>query len=205
MTRHTVAEVMTTSVVSAYRGASFKKVARSLIDREVTAMPVIDEDRHVVGVVSESDLLSGRRRWRRGKRYRPGVAGELMTSPAITVTPETTVTRAARLLERHRIKRLPVIDGNGHLVGIVSRRDLLRVFTRPDEEIRREITEEIFECLLRIEPGTVSVRVEDGVATLTGRLERGLVPIAVSLAAGVDGVVAVTDELNDVTGARPFS
>ena len=202
MTRRTVADVMTRSVVSAYRGASFKNIAQVMIERGVTAMPVIDKEHHVIGVVSESDLLIKEEQERRPRRRsrvkaRARTAEELMTSPAITVDPETGVVRAARLLDRHRVKRLPVVDPAGRLVGIVSRRDLLRVFTRPDDDIRDEITEEIFECLLRTNPGRVTVQVNDGIATLNGRLERRLVPLARRLAATVDGVVDVVDRLNN--------
>jgi CBS-domain-containing membrane protein len=196
-----VADVMTRSVVSAYRGASFKNIAQVVIERGVTAMPVIDKEHRVIGVVSESDLLikEERKRWRRRSRAKAHArtAEELMTSPAITVSPETSVVRAARLLDRHRVKRLPVVDSAGRLVGIVSRRDLLRVFTRSDDDIRDEINEEIFECLLRTNPGRVTVQVNDGIATLNGRLERGLVPVARRLAATVDGVVDVVDRLNN--------
>lgn len=213
MTRRTVADVMTRSVVSAYRGATFKKIAQVMVERGITAMPVIDGDRHVIGVVSESDLLAkvdrGRRWPRRRFRAKAGArtAEELMTSPAITARPETPIASAARLLERHHIKRLPVTDAAGRLIGIVSRRDLLRVFTRSDEQIREEITEEVFECLLRTSPGTVKVQVDNGIARLKGRLERRLTPVAVRLAAAVDGVVEVIDELNDSADAgtaRPF-
>lgn len=185
---------------NAYGGASFKNIAQVMIERGVTAMPVIDKEHHVIGVVSESDLLIKEEQERRPRRRsrakaRARTAEELMTSPAITVSPETGVVRAARLLDRHRVKRLPVIDPAGRLVGIVSRRDLLRVFTRPDDDIRDEITEEIFEYLLRTNPGRVTVEVNDGIATLNGRLERRLVRPAT--AATVDGVVDVVDRLNN--------
>lgn len=210
MRRRTVGDVMSTAVVSAYRGAWIKDVARVMLDRGVTGMPVLDEDHRVAGVISEADLLAKeerrdgprRRPWdgRRARRARARAAAttveELMTAPAITVRPEATVAAAARLMDHHRIKRLPVVADGGRLVGIVSRRDVLRVFARPDEEIRDEIVAEVFERLLMVDPATVTVRVDHGVVVLGGTLEqRSLVPIAVRLAAATEGVVGVVDDL----------
>jgi CBS domain-containing protein len=215
----TVNDVMTKAVVSAYRDASFDEIVRVMIERGITAVPVIDEDHHVVGVVSESDLLSaqgGKRHWPDRPGDRPPRtptdamnAGGLMSTPAITAHPDTTITQAARLLDQHRIKRLPVVDDENRLIGIVSLRDLLRVFTRTDEDIRDEILHEIFARLLPADLAAVSVRVSHGVVTLGGTLRhRILIPIAVRLVAGTDGVIGVIDELtytNDDTteAARP--
>lgn len=208
MRRRIVNDVMTRAVVSAYRGASFKDIVQVMIKRGITAMPVIDEGHRVAGVVSESDLLAkegckdgGKRRWFRRRRDRSSwakaqalTAEELMTTPAITVHPEATIVETARLLEQHRIKRLPVTDDENRLIGIVSRRDLLRVFTRTDEEIRDEIRHEVFALA---DPTTLSVYVNHGVVTLTGTLrQRGLIPIVVQLAAATDGVISVIDQLS---------
>jgi CBS-domain-containing membrane protein len=108
---------------------------------------------------------------------------------------------AARLMNGHRIRRLPVVDQSGKLSGIVSRRDLLSVFLRPDEEIAAEINDALTGILLE-EPGRVEVTVRDGVVTLSGALAgKDLIPVAEHLAAGVDGVVGVTCELTARAGA----
>jgi CBS-domain-containing membrane protein len=121
---------------------------------------------------------------------------ELMTAPAITVGPDASVAEAARRLHRHQIKRLPVLDPAGPLVGIVSRADLLKVFLRSDEAIAREVRQDVLRRDLGVDPDTIDVEVRDGVVTLTGRLERrSLIPITVSLVHGVDGVVEVVDRL----------
>jgi CBS domain-containing protein len=123
-------------------------------------------------------------------------AAELMTAPAVTVGPEASVAEAAKLLERHGIKRLPVVDEAGRLVGIASRADLLKVFLRSDEDIRREIREDVLLHTMWVDPSTFTVDVRDGVVTLAGPLEfRSLIPIAVRLVHGVDGVVDVVDRL----------
>lgn len=211
MRRQTVGDVMTQAVVSAYQNAKFREIARVMVDREITAMPVIDKRHRVIGVVSETDLVAEeatehpeKRHWpsrRRGRRSRgtATTAAELMTTPAVTVGPGTTVVQAARLLGLHRLKRLPVVDDEGRLLGIVSQRDLLRVFTRTDQEIRDEIVTEVFTRLLPADPAAVSVRVSHGVVTLSGALpQKDLVPIAVRLAAATEGVVGVIDELSHV-------
>jgi len=117
-------------------------------------VPVLKMGRHVVGVVSESDLLAAEdksvrqarleaespRRWRLRQPRRTGLtAGTLMTAPAITIHPDTTIPGAARLMNTHHVRRLPVVDGDGKLVGIVSRRDLLSVFLRPDDDIAHDV------------------------------------------------------------------
>lgn len=214
MRRQTVNDVMTRAVVSAYRGASFKDIVQVMIKRGITAMPVIDEGHRVAGVISESDLLAkqqrgGRRHWFGGRRDRSWAKAEaltaedLMTTPAITVRPEATIVEAARLLDRHRIKRLPVTDEENRLIGIVSRRDLLSVFTRTDEEIRDEVRHEVFALA---DPTAVSVHVSHGVVTLTGTMrQKELIPVVVRLAAATDGVVSVVDELTcgDTADAEP--
>lgn len=217
MRRRTVNEVMTRAVVSAYRGACFKDIVQVMIKRGITAVPVIDEGHRVAGVVSESDLLAkeerkggGKLRWfgrRRGRSWwakaQALTAEELMTTPAITVHPEAPIVEAARLLEQHRIKRMPVTDDENRLIGIVSRRDLLSVFTRTDEEIRAEVRHAVFALA---DPTEVSVDVNHGVVALAGTMrERDLIPIVVRLAAATDGVVSVVDELRsrDEASAEP--
>jgi CBS domain-containing protein len=118
-----------------------------------------------------------------------------MTSPAITIHPDASLSAAARLMNAHRIRRLPVVNAAGDLVGIVSRRDLMKVFLRPDEDITAEVSGVLGQILLG-NAGQVAVGVADGVVTLDGALgDQALIPVAVGLAAGVDGVVAVVNGL----------
>ncbi|MEV8031627.1 CBS domain-containing protein [Streptomyces sp. NPDC086182] len=152
-------------------------------------------------------LLRGLPRWPRPDRVsrragaesepaRATTAEQLMSTPAITVHPEQRVADAARVMERHRIERLPVVDEEDRLIGIATRRDLLRVFLRTDEEIRREVTDEVMGHTLSLPPHTVIVSVADGVVTLEGRLEhRSEIPQAIRLTWRVDGVVGVMNSL----------
>lgn len=202
----TVGQVMTTDVVSVDRNMPFKDIVMLLAERHVSAVPVVDGLNHVLGVVSEADLLDkegrpwlghGGMRVRRMRRKARAIrAAELMTAPAITVRPDSDVVQAAALLARQGIKRLPVVDEDGTLVGIVSRRDLLSVFLRSGTEIREEIREEILARALCIDPTTVNVDIIDGVVILRGTLERkSLVPLVIELVRRVDGVVDVISHL----------
>jgi CBS domain-containing protein len=116
------------------------------------------------------------------------------TSPAITIHPDASLSAAARLMNAHRIRRLPVVNAAGGLVGIVSRRDLMKVFLRPDEEITAEVSS-VLGQILPEDAGPVAVGVSDGVVTLDGALGQDLIPVAVGLASGVDGVVAVVNRI----------
>lgn len=210
MTHRTVRDQMTRDVATVGVGTPYKAVVELLESRRISAVPVLDADGRVIGVVSEADLLPkiefegvdepapflDRNRKARAKAVGT-TAGDVMTSPAVTITPEESVTAAARLMDRKRVKRLPVVDTEGRPAGIVSRHDLLRVFVQTDEAIRTEVVDDVFHRILWIEPPHVAVDVQDGVVTLAGELEqRSLVDIAARLTAAVDGVVGVVNKLS---------
>jgi len=202
---HIVSDVMTHAVAAVDRGTAFKDIVRMMQDRKVSAVPVVDGGNKVVGVVSEADLLpkeefrdSDPDRYTQLRRLsdlaKAGsvTAGELMTSPALTVRADATLAQAAREMARARVKRLPVVDGTGRLEGIVSRADLLKVFLRDDEEIAEEVRREVVSYLFPAPASTVHVEVRDGVVTLGGRVgDTSLVPVAARLVRAVEGVVDV--------------
>jgi CBS-domain-containing membrane protein len=206
-----VRDVMTQDVVTVDEHASFKEVARLLSERRVSALPVLDGEARVVGIVSEADLLlkeefpegppeghlfEGRRRRHARVKAAGSTAAEVMTSPAVTIGPDASIPEAARLLHHHGIKRLPVVDPAGPLLGIVSRADLLKVFLRSDADIATEVRRRVLVRSMWIDPDVVRVEVHDGVVTLTGQLERSsLIPIVVGRVRGLDGVVDVVDRL----------
>jgi CBS-domain-containing membrane protein len=206
-----VRDVMTSEVVTVGEQASFKEVAATMAEHRVSALPVLDAEGRVAGIVSEADLLlkeefaegpapgrllQGRRQRAERAKAAGTTAAELMTAPTVTVGPDATVTEAARLLHRHGIKRLPVFDPAGPLLGIVSRADLLKVFLRSDNEIAQEVRQDVLVRAMWVSPDSVTVQVDDGVVTLTGQLERwSLIPIIVGLVHGLDGVVDVVDQL----------
>ena len=209
----TVKDVMSAEVVAVRRGASFKEMAASLRQYRVSAFPVIDDDGKVIGVVSEADLLA-REALADGQAGIPGAvagllhhkqhekadaltAGEMMTHPAVIVRPDDTVEHAARMMYTLRVKRLPVVDAGGHLIGIVSRSDVLAVFDRPDSEILAEITDDVILHEFLIDPALFIVMVRDGVVTIRGNLESAnLGHELVTKIRHVRGVVAVRDELS---------
>jgi CBS domain-containing protein len=207
-TSQNVADVMTRAVVAVGRNAPFKEVASLLRRWHVSALPVVEGDNRVIGVVSEADLLPKEEFRDRAPGHLEqsrrlddlGKAGALtaedvMTTPAVCTRTDATLAEAARIMAQKRVKRLPVIDAEGRLTGIVSRGDLLTVYLRPDAEIEDEIRYEVVAPLFPYERPTVQVRVEDGVATLTGDLRDSLVPVAERMTRSVDGVVDVRMEV----------
>jgi CBS domain-containing protein len=207
---HLIDEIMTTAVAAVEESTPFKEITRLLDAHHVSGVPVVDRAGRVVGVVAEADLLKQQfPPEARGTEppaptdeasdadARGPLAADLMTSPPITVGPTTTVAEAAGLMLQQRVNRLPVVDAvDHHLVGIVTRSDLLKVFNRSDGEIRREIIEDVILRACMMDPGRFRVRVEDGIVTLEGRVERrSLIPIFVDLVRRVDGVVHVRERL----------
>ncbi|HEY7050433.1 MAG TPA: CBS domain-containing protein [Jatrophihabitantaceae bacterium] len=206
-----VSDVMTRDVASVHEDTSFKDVVATLEMNRVSALPVIDDQGKVLGIVSESDLLAkvvagaqpkprirGDRstRVQTRRKSQAEIARELMHSPAVTIRPEVSVVDAARTAALAHVRRLPVVDRDGVLVGIVTRSDLLRVFLRDDEALRRHL-QEIFAAQWCIDTSTVEITVHDGVITLSGEVERRtLIEPLVTAVRSTAGVVAVHDNLS---------
>lgn len=218
--KRTVADAMTKRVVAVNAFAPFKEIVRKMQEFRVSAVPVVDEDDRIMGIVSEGDLIlkedpelegsahlfEGIHRRQDRSKAAGLVASQLMTVPVLTIRPDASLGEAARLMHRKAVKRLPVVDEDGRVQGIVSRADLLKVFLRDDAEIAREIREDVIRRTLWIEPDTIRVMVRDGVVTLRGQLERrSLLPLLDRLVLAVEGVVAVKDELTYLSddSARP--
>ncbi len=217
-----VSDVMSTSVVTVDRATPYKEIARLLEEHKISGMPVLKMGREVVGVVTEADLLTAEAQTARrlqsarrfGLRRRTGEhpaynAGELMTSPAIMVAPHVTVHAAGRVMSDRHVRLLPVVDEHNRLIGVVSRRDLLAVFLRPDEDIAADVHAVLTEILLA-EPSEADVAVRDGIVTLTGTLDPttgahgDLIPVAIRLMWDVDGVVDIIDRLGQSQSAVPL-
>ena len=214
-----VKDVMTTRVIWVKKDAMFREMAAALREYRVSAFPVVDDDRKVIGVVSEADLLnkealidepgviSGILHHRDQAKARGITAGDLMTTAVVAVRPEDTVEHAAKLMYDRRVKRLPVTDENGRLVGIISRADVLSVFDRTDHDIYQEITNEVILGGFLANPSAFQVTVKDGIVTLAGRPETNETGHdIVRLVRHIQGVVAVRDRLNypppERTGGR---
>jgi CBS domain-containing protein len=210
-----VCDVMTTPVVTVDRITPYKEIARLLAEHKVSGVPVLVLGRHVAGVVSEGDLIAARdahapvRRsrlpWAARRPQHLGLtAADLMTSPAVTIHPDATISAAARMMAAHHLRRLPVVASDGTLIGIVSRRDLLRLYLREDAHIARQVDEMLTE-ILPGGPAGIHVGVQDGVVTLTGQpelaSEQDLLPVAVRLAWDIDGVVDVIDKVGEAVAS----
>ena len=182
----TVKDVMSTHVIAVGQSAPYKETAAMLHEQRVSAFPVTDDDNKVVGIVSESDMLA--KEALEGtvprtpeslttqdmrSRVNAVTAADLMTRPAVTIGPDEPVTRAARLMFDRRVKRLPVTSDDGTLIGIVSRADVLSVYSRPDAQIQVRVTQDLVLGTLLGDPDRLAVTVKNGIVTIEGTPETG--------------------------------
>ncbi|WP_326751270.1 CBS domain-containing protein [Streptomyces hirsutus] len=206
-----VREVMSVPAVSVRGDTPFLEVAHTLSREHVSAVPVVDAEDHVIGVVSESDLLAKAavmsathrpgplarlREHRLYEKSRGETAATLMTYPAISVHPGDLVTDAAWTAARSRLKRLPVVDHLSRLVGVVSRIDLLRSLVRDDAEIKEEMQSRILRSGLLLDPAAFQVEVSSGVVTVEGHLDVELIPKLLESIREIEDVVEVVDHLS---------
>ena len=208
---------MTTDVAVVRETAGYKDILAVMRQRHVSAVPVLDSAGHLAGVVSEADLLlkvigaedlAGHliSTGRRGEQSKASgvTAAELMSTPAVAIGPQESVAAAARRMHGHRVKRLPVVDETGQLVGIVSRVDVLSVFARPDEQIRDEVVREIIAAQFALDPSTFDVAVTAGIVTVTGQADNQAVARQLTDAVRhVEGAVDVRDRITYPPAAEP--
>lgn len=212
MGRWSVADVMTVGAVSVEEGTPFKEIVDLMETNHVNAVPVLDNCGRVLGVVSSADLVpkiefsgsgdhahlfESRKHRSAREKSTATAAAELMTAPAQTVMPQTSLVEAAKIMETAELKRLPVVNDLGRLVGIVTRSDLLKVYLRSDADLRREIVDEVLGDIPGLEPTQVRATVEDGVVTLQGEIERRSVVTAT--VRHVERVAGVVDVINDLS------
>jgi CBS domain-containing protein len=207
-----VADVMTVDVLTVSKETSLREVAALLMERRISGLPVVDEGR-VIGVVSEGDILAkerGRLAERRGLfgvlltdrataelKLEARTAEAAMTSPALTIGPDRSVAEAAGTMVDKGVNRLPVVNADGELLGIVTRADLVRAFVRTDSELSAEICQDVLVKMLWIPPGSVEVAVDEGVVTLKGEVEnRATAEMLPGFVRRVPGVVAVRSDVS---------
>ncbi|HSL26998.1 MAG TPA: CBS domain-containing protein, partial [Acidimicrobiia bacterium] len=195
-----------------------KEAARQMLNRGISGLPVVDSDGRLVGIITEADFVArqlaqteARPRLLAALLRRPEppqdteTVGEAMTESPITISADASITEAARLMVSEKVKRLPVVDLNGDLIGVISRADIMSAFARDDAGVEDEIRSGILTRLLFHEPNAIEVSVDQGVVTLRGELpNRSDVRLLVALAGRVDGVVRVDEKLtwryDDLTG-----
>jgi CBS domain-containing protein len=211
---------MTRTVVVAREDTPFKEIARLMSEHRVSGLPVLDAEDRLVGIVSEGDLLAaedgGRHRslileWFIGRRRLEEIeakgddlkARDVMMRDVVTIGPDEPIDAAARTMLTNGVKRLPVVDGEGKVIGIVSRTDVLRPYLREDEAIRKEIVEDVILDTMWIDPSTVHVEVKEGVVILEGPIEtKSTKDLLVDLVRRVSGVVGVEDRLSFMADDR---
>jgi CBS-domain-containing membrane protein len=207
-----VAEVMSRRVVSVEPETSLKEAAGIMLQAGVSGLPVVDADGRLVGIITEADFLDqeAEHSWSRPWRLLDGVFGrgeealaraervaDVMTRDVVTVAPDTPLPGAARTMLEQKVKRLPVIDDTGDLVGIVSRADVMKAFARSDEDIAADVARLFAHQVILVEPGEVEVFVTDGVVRLSGMTEnRGDAEALVEVVGHIDGVVRVEPDLD---------
>lgn len=205
-----VRDVMTKDVIGIGPEAALKEAARRMITASVSGLVVADDQGSLVGVISEADFVkteAGRRadtragllRWLFPAKTFPDSeqrVGDVMTTDPVTIGPDADHAEAARLMGKARVKRLPVVDHDGKLVGIISRSDILRVFARSDAEIVAEIRDRVIRDVLWIDPKPVKIVCDDGNVILSGLLEtKSDADLLVGLTRRLDGVVSIQDHL----------
>jgi CBS domain-containing protein len=205
----TIKDVMSTHVIAVRQGAPYKDMAAMLHQQRVSAFPVLDDDSKVIGIVSEADLLTKEalegtvprtllsRQERVRKQVNALTAADLMTKPPVTIGPDELVVHAARLMFDQQVKRLPVISDDGTLIGIVTRSDVLSVYSRPDAEIRHQVTQDLLLGTFRCDPDRFTVTVKDGIVTIQGTPETTTAGLdIIDAVRHREGVVAVRDRLS---------
>lgn len=220
-----VRDLMSREVVSVRPELPLKEAARMMVDHAYSGLPVVDEEGHVLGVLSEADLILKEggfeavhhRRLARilGDRQEAVdqmskieavTVAEAMSAPAVTIEPDRPVHEAARRMIEERVSRLPVVE-NGLIVGIISRDDVIRSYLRGDEEIAQVVREEVLLKGMWIDPSTIEVRVEEGIVHLVGSVDRRstaeILQHLVSRVEGVMGVEAVLTWRDDDREIRP--
>jgi len=216
MKHRMISSVMTPAeqVISVRPETLFKEIAGLLEGYRISAVPVLDDDLRVIGIVSEADLLAREdvleelKARAVGEKAVADTAAELMTSPAVTISAGDDVVLATRIMQARKVKRLPVTDPQGRLVGIVSRRDVLRVFLRSDGDLHADVAH-LLE-LVGVTPGDLRIQVRAGVVHLSGELPyQRLAEVIGTLTRQIDGVVDVVNRLtyvsNDTGGAEPHA
>ena len=179
-----VVDLMASEVISVRKETPLRDAARLMVEKGISGLPVTDEDGALVGVISEGDFL--RKEVDRGDVFGRGLlgvlfesrdsladaetVGEVMSDNIFTVSPDASLVEAARTMTSHGVKRLPVVTREGKLVGVISRRDVVAAFTRPDELIDDEIREDILRRLLFLDPALLEITVTGGVVEISGEL-----------------------------------
>jgi len=209
-----VSDVMTSEVKTISGDEPLKEAARVMVKAGISGIPVVDDDRKVIGIITEADFVSAEadRSWgRQRRRLLANFLGEAehpkaktvedcMTKTPHTIDGSSTVTEAARMMTELRVKRLPVVTPDGTLCGIISRADVMGAFARPDEDLRREVLDSVVGGVLQLDPDKLSITVVDGIVQLDGSVDtRTDARLLQELAVRVEGVISVNSDVTWTT------
>ncbi|MBT8214935.1 MAG: CBS domain-containing protein [Acidimicrobiia bacterium] len=203
-------DIMSKGVVTVTPEQTLKAAARLMIGEGVSGLPVVDGAGAVVGIITEADFLAkeasrGRTRYRRlldtifGEEeiVKAELVSEAMTPDPITIDPHARVSEAARIMDENKVKRLPVVDTAGKLLGIVSRADVVGAFIRPDEVIEAQLRQDVIRRILMIDDKELAVSVKDGIVMVGGTVPTKTdARLLEELAARLEGVIRVDADLS---------
>ncbi len=203
-----VLDIMSIDVLTVSPEDSLKAAARQMVERGVSGLPVVNAEGRLVGIITEADFLEreadrSHRRLLDALMHKPDAVseaetvGEVMSTHPVVIYPEASVTEAARVMSHHRVKRLPVVNDEGELQGIISRGDVVTVFTRPDDVIEDEVREDIIDRVLLLDGESLDVQVVDGIVRLSGRLPtRTDKRLLEEMVRRIDGVVKMESDVS---------
>ena len=192
-----VVDLMTTDVIRVAPETGIKEAARLMFRHRVSGLPVVDGDGFLAGIITEADFLRVEVAQHESNRPTPvETVGDIMSSGVVTIPADAPVTEAARIMVVQDVKRLPVVDDENRMLGIISRLDIVAVFTRPDEVIEDEIREDLIRRVLFVDPDDVDVIVANGVVTFKGEIgTKNEARILGELTRRLDGVMRVDNQL----------
>ncbi len=191
-----VVDLMTTDVITVSRETGIRDAARLMFRNRVSGLPVTSPDGSLVGIITEADFLRLEVERQEGSTDLGETVGDVMSDGVVTTGPDTEVYDAAKMMTFQDIKRLPVVDEDSRLLGIISRADIVSVFTRPDDVIEDEIREDLIRRVLFIDPDELDVTVTNGVVTFVGEIgTRNEARLLAELATRLDGVLHVESNL----------
>lgn len=226
MRRILAREIMTSPVITVRPETPFRELVELMMRHRISGLPVVDQTGRLVGIVTEADLLhkeetpppgpplipwhgASLRLERLVDRYQKATgttARDLMTENVVTATEETPVRQVAHLMLSHGINRVPIVR-DGQVVGIVTRADVLKVFTRADAELVQAVREALAEDLW-IDPANLTITATDGVVTIAGEVDRlSDRELIIKWVRAIDGVVGLdvdrlTYRINDLAPGK---
>jgi CBS domain-containing protein len=196
-----VVDLMTTDVIAVSRGTGLRDAARLMFRNRVSGLPIVDDTGALVGIITEADFLKLEVERQEGTRGQGDTVGDVMSRGVVTVPPNVEIYEAAKIMAVQEVKRLPVVDEDNRLLGVISRSDIVSIFTRPDDVIEDEIREDLIRRVLFIDPDEIQVGVANGVVTLSGEMAtRNEASMLEELTNRLDGVLRVESKLTWAEG-----